>query len=199
MSASVEAPAPQQKVRWHNPETHRLEWLTPDELQAKKAAKGDYLNAGKYARLIENLTNDLEKARDSMLRATDPRLRDRDQLRMNQMQLAIDNAQEAELVTDAAVQFGTPERRTFAVRVPPHLEEFDGLFPRTMASHHRYVATDPLEIAWLRRQVREGSIPGLREMPVGMFYAKSKDGSGRGMWLAADAYHEGVRNEVFQP
>ena len=163
---------------------------------AEKTAQSALTTYPDYSRLIENLTADLNEAKTDLRAARDDGLRYRAQIRVSELTRAIENAQaaeqiEAERVGETwiakAVQFGFPGKKGL-VPMPPNVEEFAAIFPPIRYDHHRYLATDPLEIACLRRAMANGA--AIEEVPVGSVYAKPVDGSPDGTWMPYDMYQQ---------
>lgn len=147
-----------------------------------------------YSGLIEMLETALEDAR-AELRGGRPSASARLMLeaRVSHLRMGIQNAREAEKVTEKAVQFGSHvAENTF--RIAPRLDDFSISTARQFSAH-RYVATDPLEIAWLRRLVREGQ---MQEVPMGSCYLvpvmdRRTGVIGEGEWVDAKVYEKLTR------
>ncbi len=140
------------------------------------------------------LNDTREELRSGRLSGSD---REMQQARVSHLRMAIQNAEEAEQITEEAVQFGS-HASDFTFRVPPRIDEFKGVYGDEKARQfigHRYLATKPLEIAWLRRLAREGHIV---ETGIGDMYSPprmGRDGTmGEGIWLDAKTYDLMARN-----
>ena len=125
-----------------------------------------------YSDLIDAYLAQLREARETLRRSTgDRRVRDECEMKIDQYGAAIENAKAAEQITDDAANFVSLTGE-FSFRLPPRV---DGEYTtETRRSQSRcYLTTDPLEIAWLRRMTRGGTV---QEVPLTKRVAVPKDG-----------------------
>jgi hypothetical protein len=188
MTATVE----RKKVRYFNRETKQLAWAYPDELPeyAREAAPADKVND--YSAEIEAFQDELRTAIADRRATRDEAGRTEALARSEQFKLAIDVYREAEMIPAEPIQFGA-YADTWSFRLPPRTPEYIAENPRQQALFNRYVTSNPIEIAYLRRLIREQTIDGLRETPLNWYYARGV-GQRDGEWLDPDTYERLRKN-----
>ena len=166
---------------------------------ATKLPEPSAVKAHDYSGLISMFTRAYEDAREEMRsgRMTGP-AREMLQGRISHLKMAIENAQEAELVTEEAVQFGSYASE-HSFRLPPRIDDFRGVYGNAEARRfigHRYLATNPLEIAYLRRLVREGQLveTGIGDMYLEPAMDNRTGEMGEGIWVNASTYTQMARS-----
>jgi hypothetical protein len=135
-----------------------------------------------YSADIEQWRAELRTAVEDIRAARDPQQSFRARNRAEQYKLAIDIYTAAELIPATMTQFGS-YRETFHFRVPPRLDEYADLSPLRHGIAHRYLTSDPVEIAYLR------TLSDYTEVPVGTVYSRAVGGRD-GIWVPFEVYEQ---------
>lgn len=187
MSATLE----RKKVRYFNKDTNKLAWAYPDELPdyATEHIEESVTDTG----AINDYSDQIERFRDELRTAIADRRAARDDAgrtealqRAEQFRLAIDVYTEAQSIEAKPVQFGA-YAESWSFRLPPRIPEYAMENPRQTALFNRYVTDDPVQIAYLRRLIRENAIDGLQETNLNDYYARGI-GQRDGEWIDAATY-----------
>lgn len=197
--------AERKKVRYHNTETKTFAWANREDLpeyafeqpdvQKQLASKpisqpdgedvvlDEPRDSGKindYSADIEQWRTELRLAVGDMRAGRDAQQRFIARNRAEQYKMAIDIYTAAEYIPAVNTQFGS-YRSDFHFRVPPRLEEYDDISPLKRGTAHRYITSDPVEIAYLR------TLDEFEEVPVGHVYSRG-EGKRDGIWVPLDTY-----------
>lgn len=161
-----------------------------------------------YSGFIAELEQKIEDARTSQRSSPEPRFVAIQSMRIDQLRLGIENAKEAQTIPATRNEDGswsTPEMHQFGcasriwnTRVAPALEDYEGRLRHIRGQDFRYVTDNPIEIAWLRRLVRNHALEGMAEVPVGYAYARPVGNIGEAEWMPGDDFLRRVGNRMVQ-
>ena len=124
-------------------------------------------DGGRYADLVDLFSERLKTARAAFAESRDRGARLEAQVEMQEYAWAIQNAREAATIPeDADCWFVVAPGGMAPVRIPPRLDEFKTapLYEPVRFNNHVLRTSDAIAIAWLRRVMREGQAPNLKEL-----------------------------------
>ena len=210
------ATATEKKVRYLNADTRKIAWAFPADLpdyameqasvkkqlglvepEPEPLAIEDVAGSveplapshlNDYTDFIEQFRDELRTAAGDLRVARDEMGRINARSRAEQFRLAIDVYTAAQDIPEKVVQFGAYADQ-WHFRVPPRIPEFDDISPLRRAVNHRYVTSDPVEIAYLRMLKQKGLMSDLVEVPVGHVYSRPPGGRD-GIWVSLDTYEQ---------
>lgn len=135
-------------------------------------ATGTATKSRRYDATIARMETVLARKRQERLTTSEQWMIDILDPEIDNLVEAIDLFQEANDVEAVRVQFGGAKFRSLTVPIPPASKEFR--FPPIRFQRYIYATSEPVEIALLRR-IAANEEEGLREMPVGLQAAVSKE------------------------
>jgi hypothetical protein len=198
----VVATAERKKVRYHDKDTNKFAWAYPEDLpdyvrEATETADPVAVADSKprdYSDLIDTYLYQIREARETLRRsAGNKRAEDECTMKIDQFGAAIENAKAAEQITDEAANFVSLGGE-FSFRLPPKVAgEYTTETRRSMS--RCYLATDPLEIAWLRRMATGGHV---QEVGLTKRVAVPRDGKPAKL-VEATTWFEMLDMEVVNP
>lgn len=195
-----------QTIKFWSPDLKRLAYKTWDEMSIAEQTylrdnKPELLPAearpsgtGRYLDVIE----EFEFQRNDAKRALKESQNRRDKLMatwaLSEYQLALDVLHEAEMIPEGAeAQFAHLTSTAFRTRIPPrHNADERSDDTLLIFSNHILRTNLPHAIAWLRRMIRDGLVPELREVKVGEYPAIARDTGAFIGWVDRTNYMNGV-------
>ena len=146
-----------------------------------------------YSQQLTNLREMLARSEDARKFAQNEVQSFRFDLQIAEYREAIATLEQAQYVEPTLTQFGTDYSQEWSTTIcPGGLLEYRGRPDlQIRAWDYKFVTEDPRQIAHLRQCIEREALPGLREMPVGLMCAMSKDGFFYD-WLTPEQYERFV-------